>query len=107
MSAARRSWIAYGRLALAQSLAAAADQYPRPGEDGANRIHEARRALKRAASLVRLFAPIVGSPAYAALEVVDAARRQVGRARDLDILPGVLASVKCSLATSDVLMRAI
>ena len=107
MSAARRSWIAHGRLALAQSLAAAADHYPRPGEDGANRIHEARRALKRAASIARLFAPIVGSPAYGALDAVDAARRQVGRVRDLDILPGVLASLKCPTATRDILMRAI
>ena len=107
MSAAHRSWIAHGRLALAQSLAAAADQYPRPGADGANRIHEARRALKRAASIARLFAPIVGSPAYGALDAVDAARRQVGRVRDLDILPGVLASLKCPTATRDVLMRAI
>src|ERR1700678_1502417 len=107
MSATGRSWIAHGRLELAQSLEAAADHYPRPGEDGANRIHEARRALKRAASLARLFAPIVGSPAYAALDAVDAARREVGRARDLDILPGVLASLKCVAATRDVLMRAI
>jgi CHAD domain-containing protein len=107
VSAAGRSWIAHGRLELAQSLEAAADRYPRPGEDGANRIHEARRALKRAASLARLFAPIVGSPAYAALDAVDAARREVGRARDLDILPGVLASLKCVAATRDVLMRAI
>jgi len=107
MSAGRRSWIAHARLELARSLQAAADQYPRPGEDGANRIHEARRALKRSASIARLFAPIVGSPAYLALDAVDVARRQVGRARDLDILPGVLANLKCPAATSDVLMRAI
>jgi CHAD domain-containing protein len=107
MSAARHSWIMHGRLALAQSLEAAADHYPRPGEDGATRIHDARRALKRAASLARLFAPIVGAPAYAALDAVDAARREVGRARDLDILPGVLASLKCPPATREVLMRAI
>jgi CHAD domain-containing protein len=107
VSAVGRSWIAHGRLELAQSLEAAADHYPRPGEDGANRIHEARRALKRAASLARLFAPIVGSPAYTALDAVDAARREVGRARDLDILPGVLAGLKCPPATRDVLMRAI
>jgi CHAD domain-containing protein len=107
MSAAGRSWITHGRLALAQSLAAAADNYPRPGEDGASRVHEARRALKRAASLARLFAPMVGSPAYAALDAVDAARREVGRARDLDILPDALASLKCAPETRDILLRAI
>jgi CHAD domain-containing protein len=107
MISVRLSWITHGRLALAQSLEEAAELYPRPGEDGANRVHESRRALKRAASIARLFAPIVGSPAYAALDAVDTARRQVGRARDLDILPGVLASLECDAATTDVLMRAI
>jgi CHAD domain-containing protein len=63
--------------------------------------------LKRAASIARLFAPIVGMPAYSTLDVIDAARRQVGRARDLDILPGVLAGLKCAPATRDILMRAI
>jgi CHAD domain-containing protein len=107
MSAGRRSWVAHGRLALAHSLETAAEGYPKPGDDGANRVHEARRALKRAASLARLLAPIVGSLAYDALDAVDAARRQVGRARDLDILPGVLADIKCAAATRDILMRAI
>jgi CHAD domain-containing protein len=99
--------MALARIALVESLEAAAEQFPRPGEDGANRIHESRRVLKRAAAIARLFAPILGTPAYRALDVVDAARRQVGRARDLDILPGVLATVKCVPATRDILMRAI
>jgi len=107
MSARRPPWIAFVRHALVEALDAAATQFPRPGEDGANRIHEARRALKRAGAIARLFAPILGAPAYHALDIIDAARRQVGRARDLDILPGVLASVKCAPATRDILMRAI
>lgn len=88
-------------------MRAASTLFPQPGEDGATSIHEARKELKRAASLARLFAPIVGLPAYAALDIVDAARRQVGAARDLDVLPGVLASLKCSIEIRDVLMRAI
>jgi len=107
MSARRLPWMSLARVALVESLEAAAGQFPRPGEDGANRIHETRRALKRAAAIARLFAPILGSPAYHALDIVDGARRQVGRARDLDILPGVLASVKCDAATRDIVMRAI
>ena len=107
MSAARVAWVAHARAALARSLDEAAERYPRPGGDGAERVHEARRALKRAASLARLFAPIVGSPAYAALDAVDAARRQVGDLRDFDVLPDVLASLKCAAATREILMRAI
>jgi CHAD domain-containing protein len=107
MSPRRPQWTSLARIALVGSLESAAEQFPRPGEDGAARIHEARRALKRAAALTRLFAPILGTPAYRALDIVDAARRQVGRARDLDILPGVLASLKCAPATRDILMRAI
>ncbi len=107
MSARRPQWMALARIALVESLESAAEQFPRPGEDGAARIHEARRALKRCAAIARLFAPILGAPAYHALDIVDAARRQVGRARDLDILPGVLASLKSAPATRDVLMRAI
>jgi len=104
---ARSSWMAHARAALTHSLRAAAKRFPHPGEDEATAIHDLRKELKRAASLSRLFAPIVDAPAHAALDVINAARRQVGRARDLDILPGVLDSLKCPAATHDILMRAI
>ena len=107
MSAPRQSWMARARAALVVSLRAAASGFPEAGEDGATHIHNARKELKRAASLARLFTPIVGPPAYVALDAVDAARRSVGRARDLDILPGVLATLKCPGLTRDLLMRAI
>ena len=107
MSALRPSWTAHGRSSLVESLRAASEKFPKAGADGARIVHETRKELKRAASIARLFAPIVGAPAYAAIEVVDTARRQVGRARDLDILPGVLAGLKCEPTTRDALMRAI
>ena len=107
MSADPHPWTTLARAALEQSMRGAAQCFPQPGADGATSIHELRKDLKRAASLGRLFAPIVGLPAYAALDVVDAARRHVGNARDLDVLPGVLASLKCPIETRDVLMRAI
>jgi CHAD domain-containing protein len=102
-----RTWITHARAALVDSLRAAAERFPPDGEEGADRIHEARKELKRAASLARLFAPIVGAPAYATLDAVDAARRRFSRARDLDILPGALGRVKCAAETRDILLRAI
>ena len=59
------------------------------------------------ASLTRLFAPLMAEEAYRALEIIDGARRKVGRARDLDILPPVLGGLRCDPATRDELMRAI
>jgi CHAD domain-containing protein len=107
MSAPRLSWVEHARASLLEALQAAAERFPRPGEDGAQRIHDARKELKRSASIARLFAPIAGAPAYGTLDVVDAARRWVGRARDLDILPATLDRLKCPSETRDILMRAI
>jgi CHAD domain-containing protein len=107
VSGRRRDWVAQARAALVDALLAAADRFPAPGGDDASNLHEARRALKRAASLARLFAPIVGDPAEAALDVVNSARRCTGRARDLDVAPGVLAKLKCAPDTRETLMRAI
>ncbi len=107
MSALRPSWTEHCRSGLVASLRTAAELFPKAGADGARIVHDTRKELKRAASIARMFAPIIGSPAYSAIEIVDAARRQVGRARDLDILPRVLAGLKCEPLTRDVLMRAI
>ena len=86
---------------------AASRQFPRAGEDEATRIHTLRKTLKGAAGLVRLFTGLVGTPAYATLAAIDAARRRVGRARDLDILPGVLAKIDPPAAIRDALLAAI
>jgi CHAD domain-containing protein len=92
---------------LVEAILAAADQFPHPGQDEADRIHDVRRTLKRAAGLSRLFTPLVGAPAYQALKALNAARRSVGRARDLDILPGVLARLQAPTETRDLLLRVI
>jgi CHAD domain-containing protein len=86
-------WPAYCRAALAQAIGLAAQRFPRPGKDEATRTHDVRKTLKGAAALARLFTGVVGPRAYAALSAIDAARRRVGRARDLDVLPGVLAKI--------------
>ena len=74
MSAPRPSWMARACAALVASLREAAARFPESGEDGATSVHDARKAFKRAASIARLFAPIMGGPAYEAIDAVDAAR---------------------------------
>jgi CHAD domain-containing protein len=107
MSASRRSWPLHCRAALVAAIDAAAEQFPGSGEDEARRIHDVRKTLKRAAGLARLFQPLVGAPADAARAALDAARRSVGRARDLDILPGVLARMNAPAKAREVLLKAI
>ena len=107
MSASRRSWPLHCRVALVAAIDAAAEQFPRSGEDEARRIHDVRKTLKRAAGLARLFEPLVGAPADAARAALDAARRSVGRARDLDVLPGVLARMNAPAKARDILLAAI
>jgi len=90
-------------------MLAAADLFPHAGQVEPTRVHEARRALKAARALMRLFTPLIGGPAYEALSALDAARRKLGRARDFDVMPGVLASLagEIDAATSEQLSGAI
>jgi len=108
MTASRRSgWPPHCRAALARALRLASRQFPRAGEDEATRVHDVRKTLKGAAGLARLFIDLVGPPAEATLAAINAARRKVGRARDLDILPGVLASLELPAESRDALTAAI
>ena len=108
MSAARRSvWPHHCRAALAQAIDVAARQFPRAGEDEAARVHDARKTLKGAAGLARLFTGLVGPPAYGALAAIDAARKRISRARDLDVLPGVLAKIGPPARVRGALLAAI
>src|SRR5271170_7728750 len=86
-------WPEYCRRRLVAAILGAADLFPHPGEDEGERIHEARKALKEARALAKLMAGVVGPPAYEALRELEAARRRMGRARDLDVMPGALASL--------------
>jgi CHAD domain-containing protein len=94
MTTARKAgWPLYCRAALARAIRLASRQFPRAGEDEATRIHDVRKTLKGAAGVARLFVDPVGAPAEATLSAINAARRKVGRARDLDILPQVIATL--------------
>jgi len=107
MSARRASWPGRAQERLAKSLRSAAEGFPRSGGEGERAVHNARKELKRSASLSRLFAPLVGEPAAETLAAVNRARRAIGLARDLDVLPGALAGVKCDRGAREILLAAI
>jgi CHAD domain-containing protein len=86
-------WPELLRRRLIAAILGAADLFPHPGEDDSERIHEARKALKEARALAKLMTGVVGPPAYDALRELEAARRRMGRARDLDVMPAALASL--------------
>lgn len=105
MSARRPAWIERARVALVHSLRAAAASFS--GAQGARGVHDARKELKRSASLARGFGQVVGPEAFIALEASNAARRAFGPTRDLDVLPVALDRVKCDPETRAALTRAI
>jgi len=96
MGVRRDLWTAAARNALVEALREAAHAFPRHGEPDPPAVHGARKALKRAASLARWFLPVIGPSAYVARDAANTARRAIGRARDLDVLPLALEKVKCA-----------
>jgi CHAD domain-containing protein len=102
-------WPDHCRRLLVASILEAADLFPHSGEDSGTRIHDARKALKAGRATARLFAAAIGPPAYEAVSALEAARRQLGRARDLDVMPAALASLGTAVdsKTSARLARAI
>ena len=107
MSGRRDVWTKAAREALGAALSAAAHAFPKPGDESAQAVHDARKELKRAASLARWFTPIVGPPADAARDAANVARRAIGRARDLDVLPVALEKVKCAVEIREALLQAM
>ncbi|WP_158813834.1 CHAD domain-containing protein [Methylocapsa sp. S129] len=102
-------WPEHCRRRLIAAILDAADLFPHSGEDSGTRIHDSRKALKEARAAARLFAVAVGPPAYEAVSALESARRQLGRARDLDVMPAALASLGTAIdaETSARLARAI
>ena len=80
------AWPQYCRAALVRSVSAAAAQFPGPGEEAPKRIHDVRKTLKEARAIARLFLHCVGEPARVTITALAATRRQIGRARDLDVM---------------------
>ena len=80
------AWPQHCRAALVRSVAAAAAKFPGPGEEAPKRVHDVRKTLKEARAIARLFLDCVGEPARVTITTLAATRRQIGRARDLDVM---------------------
>jgi CHAD domain-containing protein len=80
------AWPQYCRAALVRSVSAAAAHFPAPGDEAPKRVHNVRRTLKEARAIARLFLHCVGEPARVTIVALAATRRQIGRARDLDVM---------------------
>jgi CHAD domain-containing protein len=80
------AWPRYCRAALVSAVATAAHQFPNPGEEAPQRVHDVRKTLKEARAIARLFLQCVGEPARVTIAALAATRRRIGRARDLDVM---------------------
>jgi CHAD domain-containing protein len=80
------AWPQHCRAALVRAVGAAAAQFPGPGEEAPKRVHDVRKTLKEARAIARLFLDCVGEPARVTITTLAATRRQIGRARDLDVM---------------------
>jgi CHAD domain-containing protein len=80
------AWAQHCRAALVRSVRAAAARFPAPGGEAPKRVHDVRKTLKEARAIARLFLRCVGEPARVTIAALAATRRQVGRARDLDVM---------------------
>ena len=109
MSGAHDPWPEHCRRELVAAMLEAAELFPHSGQDRADRIHEARRALKKARALVRLFVMADDLAAYDVISALDKARRSIGQARNLDVMPAVLKSLagEVDAGTSEQLITAI
>ena len=101
------AWPQYCRAALVRSVSAAAARFPGPGEEAPKRVHDARKTLKEARAIARLFLHCVGEPARVTITALAATRRQIGRARDLDVMALRLKRLEPPPEVSQPLMAAI
>jgi CHAD domain-containing protein len=101
------AWPQHCRGALVRSVSAAAAHFPGPGEEAPKRVHNARRALKEARAIARLFLHRVGEPARVTIAALASTRRQIGRARDLDVMAVRLQRLAAPAEVSGRLLAAI
>ena len=101
------AWPQYCRAALVRSVASAAAQFPGPGEEAPKRVHDVRKTLKEARAIARLFLHCVGEPARVTITTLAATRRQIGRARDLDVMAIRVQRLEPPPEVSEPLMAAI
>ncbi len=101
------AWPQHCRAALVRSVRAAAAQFPGPGEEAPERVHDVRKTLKQARAIGRLFLLCLGEPARVTIAALAATRRQTGRARDLDVMAVRLKRLAPPAKISQPLMAAI
>jgi CHAD domain-containing protein len=101
------AWAQYCRAALVRAVGAAAAQFPPPGEEAPTRVHNVRRTLKEARAIARLFLHCVGEPARVTIAALAATRRQIGRARDLDVMAVRLERLAPPAEVAELLKTAI
>ncbi|HEV7479851.1 MAG TPA: CHAD domain-containing protein [Roseiarcus sp.] len=80
------AWPQHCRAALVRAVSSAAAQFPAPGDEAPKRVHDVRKTLKEARAIARLFLVSIGEPARVTITTLAATRRQIGRARDLDVM---------------------
>ena len=101
------AWPQHCRAALVRAVSAAAAQFPGPGEEAPKRVHDVRKTLKEARAIARLFLDCVGEPARVTITTLAATRRQIGRARDLDVMAIRVQRLEPPPEVSEPLMAAI
>src|SRR5277367_375552 len=101
------AWPQHCRAALVRAVSIAAAQFPGPGEEAPKRVHDVRKTLKEARAIARLFLDCVGEPARVTIAALAATRRQIGRARDLDVMALRLKRLEPPREVSEPLMAAI
>jgi CHAD domain-containing protein len=101
------AWPQHCRAALIRSVRAAAAQFPGPGEEAPERVHDVRKKLKEARAVARLFLHCIGEPARVTIVALAATRRQTGRARDLDVMALRLQRLAPPREVAEPLMAAI
>ena len=101
------AWPQHCRAALVRAVGAAAAQFPDPGEEAPKRVHDVRKTLKEARAIARLFLDCVGEPARVTITTLAATRRQIGRARDLDVMAIRVQRLEPPPEVSEPLMAAI
>ena len=101
------AWPQHCRAALVRAVGAAAAQFPDPGEEAPKRVHDVRKTLKEARAIARLFLDCVGEPARVTITTLAVTRRQIGRARDLDVMALRVQRLEPPPEVSEPLMAAI
>jgi CHAD domain-containing protein len=101
------AWPQHCRAALVRAVSRAAAQFPSPGEEAPKRVHDVRKTLKEARAIARIFLVCLGEPARVTITTLAATRRQIGRARDLDVMAFRVQRLESSPEVSEPLMAAI